>query len=125
MEARTIIASTVKSSRSNNMVWAVQITGIQGTFAYCKSALSAMKCMFLLKSRTGLDISNNIIERLSHEIAEQKRAKAKKMQEHIIKIAVTHDVNNVLSGKVPSLSKEEKPKAKRRTRSTKKVAASV
>jgi len=126
MEARTIIASTVKSSRSNNMVWAVQIIGINGTFAFCKSAYSAMKFMFLLKARTGLNISENILARLSHDIAMAKREKAHKVQENLIKIAVTHDVDNILSGAAPSLSPapEAKPKAKR-TRRTSKKAASV
>lgn len=121
MEARTIIASNVKSSRSNNMVWAVQITGIQGTFAYCKSAMSAMKFMFLLKVRTGFNISENILARLSYDIKSERLAKAKAIQEQLIEVAIAHSVDNTIGEKA-----EPKPKAKRRTRRTsKKAAASV
>lgn len=73
---KVIIVSAQKSNRSSNMVWAVSIQGEQPS-AYCKSAFAAMRYMFLLKKQTGINISDNCLARLSHEIKEVKVHMAK------------------------------------------------
>lgn len=108
-----IIVSNVKSNKSDNMVWMVSITGQHYAKAHCKSAFSAMKFAFLLKARTGLDISDNCLCRLSHEIAKQKAARAAEAKEKMEAFAEEHSVDTVLA--------KEAPKTKRR-KSTKKSA---
>ena len=58
MEKREIIASVVKSNKSDNNVWAVSITGDEQPSAHCKTAYKAMRFMFLLKKQTGLYIAD-------------------------------------------------------------------
>ena len=68
MEARVIIISAQKSNKSENTVWAVAVTGDHYPKAYCKSAYKTMRFAYLLKKRTGLNISENCLARLSQEI---------------------------------------------------------
>jgi len=82
MEANVIIAASAKSNKSNNNVWVVFISGKEQEKMYCKNAYKAMRFAFLLKKRTGLNISDNCLTRLSHEITlakkeNQEAAKAK------------------------------------------------
>ena len=76
MEAKVIIVSVVKSTKSENNVWAVGITGEEQEQAYCKSAYKAMKFAFLLKKQTGFYIEDDSLKMLSEEIARQKAAVA-------------------------------------------------
>ena len=104
MEAKYIIVSIVKSNNSENNVWAVAITGEEKPEGYCKSAYKAMRFAFLLKKRTGVNIDDESLKSLSHEIAEQK-AKNAEAQEKLAEVAQefveSHSVDKVL---------EEKPK---------------
>lgn len=67
----TIVANQ-KITKNTSNVWAVSIIGQEESTQYCKSAQSAMKLMFLLKSRTGCRISDKSIKALSEEIARLK-----------------------------------------------------
>lgn len=67
----TIVANQ-KITKNTSNVWAVSIIGQEESTQYCKSAYSAMKLMFLLKSRTGCRISDKSIKALSEEIARLK-----------------------------------------------------
>ena len=77
---------------------------------YCKSAYKAMRFAFLLKKRTGVNIDDDSLKSLSHEIAEQK-AKNAEAQEKLAEVAQefveSHSVDKVL---------EEKPKKARKPR---------
>ncbi len=115
MEAKVIIVSSVKSNKSDNKVWAVAITGEQQPQAHCKSAYKAMRFAFLLKKRTGLNISENCLARLSQSIKEAKPAKADALQEIVKDFAESHSVDNILA-------KPEEPKKKARKPRTKKSA---
>ena len=110
MEAKYIIVSIVKSNNSENNVWAVAITGEEKPEGYCKSAYKAMRFAFLLKKRTGVNIDDDSLKSLSHEIAEQK-AKNAEAQEMLAEVAQefveSHSVDKVL---------EEKPKKARKPR---------
>ena len=110
MEAKYIIVSIVKSNNSENNVWAVAITGEEKPEGYCKSAYKAMRFAFLLKKRTGVNIDDDSLKSLSHEIAEQK-AKNAEAQEKLAEVAhefvESHSVDKVL---------EEKPKKARKPR---------
>ncbi len=111
-----IIISNVKSNRSNNNVWAVAITGEHYPKAHCKSAFKAMRFAFLLKARTGLDISENCLSRLSHEISKQKAARAAEVKEKVEEFAEAHSVDNVLAqqpepAEQPKKRRGRKPKA--------------
>lgn len=123
MEARVIIVSAQKSNKSENTVWAVAITGEEQPQAFCKSAYKAMRFAFLLKKRTGLNISDNCLSRLSKEVAERKAAMAAKVQEKIEDFAESHSVDNVLAMKPEP--KEEQPKKKARKPRAKKNAQVV
>ena len=68
METR-IIASNVKSNRSDNYVWAVSITGEEQPKAYCKSPYKAMRFAFLLKKQTGIYIADDCLQKLMQQIA--------------------------------------------------------
>ena len=91
----TIVVNQAQSNKSENMVWVVSIEGQDDSRQFCKSA---MKYMFLLKSRTGLYISKEGLQLLSAEIARQKNPEAvAKIQEHVEAIAEAHDVNRILA----------------------------
>lgn len=66
----TIVASH-KSTKNSN-IWVVSISGQEEGRQFCKSAASALRYMFILKARTGANISQNCIERLSFEIKRTK-----------------------------------------------------
>lgn len=66
----TIVASH-KSTKNSN-IWVVSISGQEEGRQFCKSAASALRYMFILKARTGANISQNCIERLSFEIKRNK-----------------------------------------------------
>lgn len=70
----TIVAKNIPT-KSNKNVWAVYIEG-QEEMAYCKSPYKAMRLMFLLKARTGAQISAECLKQLSQAIAEGKAAAA-------------------------------------------------
>lgn len=123
MEARVIIVSAQKSNKSENTVWAVAITGEENPQAYCKSAYKAMRFAFMLKKRTGLNISDNCLSRLSKEIAGQKSAKAAEVQEVVEEFCEEHSVDNVLAQKPEP--KAEQPKKKARKPRAKKSAQVV
>lgn len=117
MEAKVIIVSAKKSNRSENIVWAVAITGEEPK-AYCKSAYKAMRFAFLLKVRTGYNISENCLSRLSHEIALMKVEKAKAAW---FEAQEQKNYEEVIVPVMEAQKKEEeaKPKKKRQPRSKK------
>ena len=123
MEAKVIIVSAQKSNKSENTVWAVSITGEQKPQGYCKSAYKAMRFAFLLKKRTGLNISDNCLARLSHEVAGQKAAKAAAFKEKVQEIAESHSVDKALAEQ-PEPKAEPKKKGRSRKNSAKVVALS-
>ncbi len=71
--SQVILAEKALSGKSTNNVWFVYVSGSTEKF-YCTSAYKAMRLAFLLKKRTGLNISDNILARLSFEIARTKAA---------------------------------------------------
>ena len=66
MEKFIIISA--KKSYKYTWVWVVGITGEEPK-GYCTSAYKAMRFAYLLKARTGINISENCLARLSQEIA--------------------------------------------------------
>ena len=69
-----IMAVKAISKNPNNNVWIVYFSNDNDEKFYCKSAYKAMRLMFLLKKRTGLNISDNCLARLSFEVARIKAA---------------------------------------------------
>lgn len=67
-----IIASLVKSNRSENYVWAVSVTGEEHPQAYCKSSYKALRFAFLLKKRTGFYIADECMKTLLEQMAIDK-----------------------------------------------------
>lgn len=104
---------------ANSTVWEVSIEGMKAGRQFCKSARSAMKYMFFLKSKLGVSISKEAMNTLSIEIARVKLAEAaagrERIQEHAEALAEAYDVNNALA----SDHAEEKPAPKRRGRKPK------
>lgn len=112
MEANVIIAASAKSNKSNNNVWAVYVSGKENEKMYCKNAYKAMRYAFLLKKRSGLNISDNCLARLSFEIAQTKKAQKEVVKEKVKEVAEALSVN-----------KEAKPKARKQRKRTAKVVS--
>ncbi len=111
----TISAKHVPTKNTNN-VWAVSIEG-QEEMSYCKSPYNAMKLMFLIKSRTGAQISKDSLQQLSAAIAEQKASQLTPEQ-----VAVKEKVEAAVEEFVESHSVDavlEKPKKVRKPRTRK------
>ena len=70
-----ILAAKAKSGKSTNDVWVVYTSADSTSKMFCTSAYKAMRLAFLLKKRLGLNISDNCLARLSHEIARAKASK--------------------------------------------------
>jgi len=67
-----ILAEKAISGKSTNNVWVVYTSADSTDKMYCTSPYKAMRLMFLLKKRMGLNISDNCLTRLSQEIAREK-----------------------------------------------------
>ena len=67
-----ILITSGKISKATAHIWVVSISGDNTSRVYCKSPYKAMRYAFLLKKRTGLNISDNCLCRVSHEIARSK-----------------------------------------------------
>lgn len=75
MKANNLILITSgKINKATAHIWVVSISGDNDSRVYCKSPYKAMRYAFLLKKRTGLNISDNCLCRVSHEIARNKAA---------------------------------------------------
>lgn len=70
-----ILAAKAATGKSYNNVWVVYTSEDKNKKYYCTSAYKAMRLTFLLKKRTGLNISENCLARLSHEITITKAPK--------------------------------------------------
>ena len=96
----TIVAFHHPSKNKN--LWVVSILGNDSVRKYCRSAYSAMRYMFLLQSSSvNLYISDNCLQRLSFEIALNRRAMARRIQQHALDIARVYDMNRVLYVREP------------------------
>lgn len=95
-----IMAVKAISKNPNNNVWIVYFSNDNDEKFYCKSAYKAMRLMFLLKKRTGLNISDNCLARLSFEVARIKAAAAAATEKEV-------------KQEPESAPVEEKPKKKR------------
>ena len=75
MEKNMIVAEMVQSNKSNNQVWFVHVTGVDNPElqGYCKQALAAMRLAFVLKQRSGYNISDTSLQTLRqlHKVAKQ------------------------------------------------------
>ena len=69
-----ILITSGKKSEATAHIWVVSIDGRPASKVYCKSPYKAMRYAFLLKKRTGLNISDNCLTRVSYEIARGKAA---------------------------------------------------
>ena len=81
MNTQVILAEKATSGKNTNNVWFVYISGHRDEKLYCTSPYKAMRLAFLLKKRTGLNISENILARLSFEVARLKASTAPQAQE--------------------------------------------
>lgn len=110
MEKNIIVAEMVQSNKSNNLVWHVHVTGIDNPEleGYCKQALAALRLAFVIKSRSGFNISDSVLQRLKELHSLSKQPKPEDTQ-------VT----------VPEVTTEDEEKPKRKTRRTKKEKAAA
>ena len=84
MKALTLILITSgKVSEATAHIWVVSVSGDKASRVYCKSPYKAMRYAFLLKKRTGLNISDNCLCRVSHEIARGKVVAASEAEQPI------------------------------------------
>ena len=111
-----ILITSGKKSEATAHIWVVSIDGQPHSKVYCKSPYKAMRYAFLLKKRTGLNISDNCLTRVSYEIARAK-------------VAATAPANEPIEVNVdeplipPAAPKPTKKPARKRT--TKKAKASA
>lgn len=124
MEARVIIVSVKKSNKSENNIWAVSITGEKEPKAYCKSAYKAMRFAFLLKARTGLNISDNCLARLSQEI-EFVKVENRKLQYIKAQMAKKDEEIAAIAAEQRKEMEEEKAKAGKKQRKPRTKKAKV
>ena len=111
-----ILITSGKKSEATAHIWVVSIDGQPHSKVYCKSPYKAMRYAFLLKKRTGLNISDNCLARVSHEIARAKAAATAPANEPI-------EVNVDEPLIPPAAPKPTKKPARKRT--TKKAKASA
>ena len=114
MESYNFIMTECKHyQKSGITIWEVYAKkdGQKTAPGYCKSAYKAMRYAFLLKKRTGLNISDNGLARLQMEIAKEKAAQKVEVQVVAQQIAEEKSVEK-------ALAPEPKPK-KRRMRKAK------
>lgn len=125
MEEKKILAAAAgKVSKEGTSIWTVYVSGEEESKMYCKSALKAMRFAFILKKRTGLDISDSCMERLKQEIQLEKAAKAAAIEEVAKDIAVEHSVDKVLAEKPKAAEQTaDKPRKPRKPRAKKAAAA--
>lgn len=66
--AKSIIAELIVSEKGN-MVWRVKVDGSRSKkdIGYCKTALAAIRCCYMLQKRTGNLIAENVMKRLRAE----------------------------------------------------------
>ena len=94
--------NTIVAFHHSKNLWVVSILGRNEIRKYCKSAYSAMRYMFLLQSSSvDLFISDNCLQRLSFEIALNKRELACRIRQHALNIACVYDMNRVLAAREP------------------------
>lgn len=118
MEAKVIIAQNVKSGKNNVNVWLVAIQGEEEGKMYCKSAYKALRYAFLLKKRTGVNISENCITRLSQEIRQMKsKQQAEQTAEGKAEVAEAPKQPEAATAEEP------KPKARKPRKSTAKTVS--
>ena len=90
--------NTIVAFHHSKNLWVVSILGRNDIWKYWRSAHSARKYMYFLKSLSAdLYISDNCLQRLSFEIALNRRAMACRIQLHALEIARVYDMNRVLS----------------------------
>ncbi len=84
MEAKIIVA---QQYTTKNMVygWMVGITGESKPRMFLRTAKKAMGYMFILKKQTGLNISDNCLQRLSFQYQQEKMLEEQK--EYMDKVA--------------------------------------
>lgn len=65
---KSIIAELIVSEKGN-MVWRVKVDGSRSKkeTSYCKTALAAIRCCYMLRKRTGNSISEKVMKRLRSE----------------------------------------------------------
>ncbi len=133
----SILVSSVRSNKSDNMVWAVYVQGQEENKSYCKSPYKAMRLAFFLKKQTGCRIADNSLALLSLEIKRQKEEQLAKnpeaaavkqhIDEAVQQFVEEHSVDNVLANgpkpkkqrKPASKAESEVPAPKRKTRAKK------
>ena len=94
--------NTIVAFHQPKNLWVVSVLGRNEIRKYCRSAYSAMKYMFFLQSLyTDLYISDNCLQRLSFEIALNKRELACRIRQHALNIACVYDMNRVLAAREP------------------------
>lgn len=62
---KSIIAELVVSEKGN-MVWRVKVDGSRSKkeVSYCKTALAAIRCCYMLQKRTGHPLQENVMKHL-------------------------------------------------------------
>ncbi len=63
--AKAIIAELVVS-KNGNMIWRVKVDGTRSKkeIGYCKTALAAIRCCYMLQKRTGHPLQENVMKHL-------------------------------------------------------------
>ena len=121
----TIIAQQY-TTKNNVQGWIVGITGESKARMFLRTAKKAMGYMFILKNQTGLQISDNCLQRLSFQIKEERR------EEEIIKIQTVERWMQEADNKIEAVAaqqrmemKAEKPAKKQRKPRQKKNTVSA
>ena len=110
--SNVILAAKANSGKFTNNVWVVYTSDNSSDKMYCTSAYKAMRLAFLLKKRLGLNISDNCLARLSHEIALAKKENQEAAKAKVAEVAEALTTN-----------KKAAPKARKPRKRTAKVVS--
>lgn len=120
MEKFIIISA--KKSFKYNLVWVVGISGEEPS-AYCTSAYKAMRFAYMLKARTGINISENCLARLSQEIAFIKQEQIKIHNIHLLERAADAKIDEVAAQQTKEMMEQQPKKKQRKPRKSAKVVS--
>ena len=86
-----IIVAQQYTTKMGIQGWAVGITGERKFRMFLRTAKKAMGYMFILKLQTGLNISDNCLQRLSFAHKEEKVLQEKMERDQLIKAVMDRD----------------------------------
>ena len=113
-----IIVAQQYTTKMGIQGWAVGITGERKFRMFLRTAKKAMGYMFILKLQTGLNISDNCLQRLSFAHKEEKSLRT--LQEEQERIELSKKIMDMADAKIDEEMKKEAAKQRKEEKEAKK-----